>query len=483
MEGGWADRGALWREKARALQLRLRERFRVVVARPSRWRRAPEGEGSYYSATLQRLVSRAVGLFEGASPWSSQPSPSGLYRKRGVSEDVDGIDDSIVVRLLQAVAVPVIGNACHVFMHGLNHVQIYGAEKLHTALSERPKGKPLLTVSNHVASVDDPFVIASLLPPNLLLDAHNLRWTLCATDRCFRNSVLSAFFRCCKVLPVSRGDGVYQKGMDMALSKLNNGGWVHIFPEGSRSRDGGRTIASSKRGVGRLVMDADDMPIVIPFVHMGMQEIMPVGSHFPRLGKKVTVLVGDPIQFEDLFLSSHDAKVASREALYDAVSSRIGHRLRELKMQVEELALEHKDRHNRHVTQFASELWQHADWEAFGMATYLSKEEDSVSFGSEISAYLQRILHPTKRPKIQSHSITIGFSYNDSIVSRMRSYMNPTELMGFAAKGLVVSSRTLKERYNTFEAGSCKRVGRFLEVNVLQQWNTMVRQIQGQSIA
>lgn len=69
----------------------------------------------------------------------------------------------------------------------------------------------MLQVSNHVAAIDDPFVIASLLPPNMMLDAHNLRWTLCATDRCFNNPVLSAFFRCVKVLPVSRGDGIYQK--------------------------------------------------------------------------------------------------------------------------------------------------------------------------------------------------------------------------------------------------------------------------------
>ena len=44
----------------------------------------------------------------------------------------------------------------------------------------------------------------------------------------------------------------FAQGMDMALSKLNSGGWVHIFPEGSRSRDGGKTIAPAKRGVGRL---------------------------------------------------------------------------------------------------------------------------------------------------------------------------------------------------------------------------------------
>jgi hypothetical protein len=59
--------------------------------------------------------------------------------------------------------------------------------------------------------MDDPFVIASLLPPSIMLEAQKLRWTLCATDRCFTNPVLSTFFRSVKVLPVSRGEGIYQK--------------------------------------------------------------------------------------------------------------------------------------------------------------------------------------------------------------------------------------------------------------------------------
>jgi len=34
-------------------------------------------------------------------------------------------------------------------------------------------------------------------------------------------------------------------------------------------------------------MDADSIPVVIPFVHTGMQEIMPVGTKFPKVGKQV----------------------------------------------------------------------------------------------------------------------------------------------------------------------------------------------------
>lgn len=75
-------------------------------------------------------------------------------------------------------------------------------------------------MSNHVASVDDPFVIASLLPPSVMLDAQNLRWTMCATDRCFSNPVTSAFFKSVKVLPLSRGEGIYQKVLQLSSFSL-----------------------------------------------------------------------------------------------------------------------------------------------------------------------------------------------------------------------------------------------------------------------
>ncbi|XAR52635.1 1-acylglycerophosphocholine O-acyltransferase [Bertholletia excelsa] len=438
MVGELIGRGDLWKNKARSLQLRLRDRFRVAVNRHCRRPRFADG---YFSSTTQRWLLRFRSFRR-----DSLPSTSAFCRKR-VGKDIRVEEDSVITRMLQAVAVPIIGNVCHVFMHGLNRVQVYGAEKLQRALLERSDKQSLITVSNHVASMDDPLVIASLLPPSTLLDANRLRWTLCATDRCFRNPVTSAFFRSVKVLPVSRGEGIYQKGMDLAISKLNHGGWVHIFPEGSRSRDGGRTMGPAKRGVGRLILDADTIPLVVPFVHIGMQDIVPIGAKFPRIGKMVTVLIGDPICFNDLLMEDNPNE--SRASLYDAVSSRIGDRLSELKIQVERLAVEQslKSQNDPYDSMDRAEwILQQIDWESLGTRSYGTSEGDSDSstFIEDHQAEPRVNLDVPKEPISPDRHSRLDFSYKGGIVSRVRGYMDPTELMGFAARALFMNSR-LKE--------------------------------------
>ncbi|CAL0302302.1 unnamed protein product [Lupinus luteus] len=458
------DRRDVWKSKARSLQLQLKYRFRVAVDR--HWRRRhhvfiPSGDG-YFSETLNRCINRFRDFRR-----DSLPSSSSFYRKR-VTKDFSSEEDSTLLRMMQAVAVPVIGNVCHVFMNGLNRVQVYGLEKLQSALLERPKGKPLLTVSNHVASMDDPLVIASLLPPQVLMDAKNLRWTLCATDRCFKNPVTSAFFRSLKVLPVARGEGIYQKGMDLAILKLNHGGWVHIFPEGSRSRDGGKTMGSSKRGVGRLVLDGDSMPIVVPFVHTGMQEIMPIGASFPRIGKMVTVLIGDPINFDDI-LSIENGPEVPRKMLYDAVSTRIGDRLHELKVQVDKLAIEqemHLQDNPSHNIERASGILQQVDWELFGMSSVMSSDDDSKQRQETVSIPNISVSQPQQSDTDNDQSRRIGFSY------RMRGYMNQMELMSFAARGLFMrNNETNNSAGYSRELGPVKAWKQFLEANLLRHWN------------
>jgi monolysocardiolipin acyltransferase len=405
---------------------------------------------------------------------AAKPSSSALrfYRKK-VGKEVDGIEDSVIFRSFQALAVPLIGNACYVFMHGLNSVQIYGAEKLHQALQERPKGKPLLTVSNHVAAMDDPFVIASLLPPSVMLEAQKLRWTLCATDRCFTNPVLSTFFRSVKVLPVSRGDGIYQKGMDMALSKLNSGGWVHIFPEGSRSKDGGKTIAPSKRGVGRLVMDADSLPVVIPFVHTGMQDIMPVGKRIPRAGKQVIVVVGDPINFDDLIIdNSDDTQHLSRGILYDKATQRIGQRLQELKVEVDRLASEQQSELQNHHIQNVSDdgyrLWQQVDWEGFGIGSSMLPSEPSFVQEQSKEAEPEP---PLEVEQSLSPAPSAAISFN--VPHWFQRHVDPSELMGFAARGLIKNGKFLEECYRELqEPATLNSWWRSQACNAVPRWST-----------
>lgn len=451
-------RGDLWKSKAKALQLRLRDRFRVVV---DRHRRRPHifsaASDGYFSSTVQRWLNHFRDFRR-----DSLHSHSAFYRKR-VSKDFNADEESVIIRMVQSVAVPLLGNMCHVFMHGLNRVQVYGVEKLHDALLHRPKNKPLLTVSNHVASVDDPFIIASLLPPSVLMDAQNLRWTLCASDRCFKNPVSSAFFQSVKVLPVARGEGIYQKGMDMAIAKLNSGSWVHIFPEGSRSRDGGKTMGSSKRGVGRLILDADTVPLVIPFVHTGMQEIMPIGATLPRIGKRVTVLLGDPIHFDDI-LDAEGVENISRGKMYDAVSSRIGQRLQQLKVQVEKLALEQSVEFQQAaagITERAADMLQQVDWGSFGAGSHVSTEERDLPCEPR----------PSQELLSSDRYFRIGFSYDSIIISRMRGYMDSTELLGFAARGLFMNFRAREHTASIRDVGPVRAWKQFLEANLLGQWN------------
>ena len=61
--------------------------------------------------------------------------------------------------------------------------------------------------------------------------------------------------------------------MNEILGELNRGAWLHLFPEAKINDT--KTFIRLKWGVGRLVADSDETPIVLPFYHYGMDEILP----------------------------------------------------------------------------------------------------------------------------------------------------------------------------------------------------------------
>eukprot|EP00898_Chlorokybus_atmophyticus_P003750 jgi/Chlat1/4376/Chrsp29S04518 len=336
-------------------QIRRRAARRMAVAAAAHARFKGNVVAARWLKTLDRLdLPRVAALFSGslaptlaaatssAKQLSVQPLPSlevRLVESDGAmvsGQSADG--ESLLTHAAQTVTLAVVGTASRLFMHGLNDTRVYAAEKLEAVVRHRKEGQGLVTVSNHVASMDDPLVLASALPASVLLDRHLVRWTLCATDRCFKNPVMSAFFRAGKVLPVERGAGINQQGMQVATDKLRRGEWVHIFPEGSRSRNGGRVLGPMRRGVGKLVAEGgDQVPLVVPLVHTGMERVIPVGKKLPAVGQQVSVLIGDPVPVEDLVEDFRNNKLSDKE-LYTAIAFRVGEALSALKLE-----LEHKE--------------------------------------------------------------------------------------------------------------------------------------------
>jgi hypothetical protein len=90
-------------------------------------------------------------------------------------------------------------------------------------VTERPEGQGLVTVANHLSTLDDPGIISAVLPwteftQDTLHD--RMRWVMCAESVCFTNPFLTAFFRCGKTFPVARGGGVDQPVMEVAAEKV-----------------------------------------------------------------------------------------------------------------------------------------------------------------------------------------------------------------------------------------------------------------------
>ncbi len=135
-------------------------------------------------------------------------------------------------------------------------------------VNNRPKGKPLITVSNHDSCCDDALTLGAAVPTSwFFFNLDRLRWLLGAREICFTKPSHSIFFRMGKVLPIVRGHGVYQQTMNEVLHELNKGNWLHLFPEGKINLE--KEFIRLKWGVGRLVADAAITPVVLPFYHCG----------------------------------------------------------------------------------------------------------------------------------------------------------------------------------------------------------------------
>lgn len=180
-----------------------------------------------------------------------------------------------------------------------NNFDVKNHEIFRKVLWDRPG--PLMTVSNHISTVDDPLIWGGLLTGkevHSLINEGQMRWAVGARELTFTNPFTSWFFGRGQVIPIVRGDGIYQPAMREAIEILNTDRWLHYFPEGKVIQYKDR-IGRLKWGIGRLMMEARKDVTILPIILKGF-DLMKPNDLMPMLNHNIEVIIGNPLNSSDL---------------------------------------------------------------------------------------------------------------------------------------------------------------------------------------
>jgi 1-acyl-sn-glycerol-3-phosphate acyltransferase len=171
-----------------------------------------------------------------------------------------------------------------------------------------PRTGGLIIAANHL-SWSDPVLLAHYL-------YNNGRWpVILAKSGLFKVPVLGRFLIQMLVIPVHRGSTEATQSLKIAEQRLEDGGCIIFYPEGTITRDPGLWPMAGRTGVARLAL-LTGAPVV-PIAHWGAQELLPYGEKKPRLFPRKTfrVLAGPPVD-----LSKYEGRPMRGTVLRDATA-------------------------------------------------------------------------------------------------------------------------------------------------------------------
>jgi len=171
---------------------------------------------------------------------------------------------------------------------------------------------PALIACNHESFLDPPCVSVAFRNPIHFLARKTL----------FDNPRFGGLISRLNALPVDQ-EKPDMTGLRRIIGLLKSGERVLVFPEGERTSDG--QFGSAEPGVG-LVIAKSQVP-VLPIRIFGAYDIFPRGAKFPKVMGKLTIVIGEPIDF-----SSEKADSKNRKELYQSFSERTLDAIRALEL-------------------------------------------------------------------------------------------------------------------------------------------------------
>jgi 1-acyl-sn-glycerol-3-phosphate acyltransferase len=186
------------------------------------------------------------------------------------------------------------------FFGTYNRWRVYHPERV-------PKAGGFIIASNH-ASFCDPPIVGTACPRDI---------SYLARESLFRFPVIGYVMRQMNALPVDR-DGGGGAGLKSILNRLQAGGGIILFPEGTRTHDG--QLQPARSGIGLTVIKSS-VPVV-PVRIFGSYEAMNRRMILPR-PRKIVVKFGRPLAFAELRAEAKTCSKPRLKAIYQQVADEL----------------------------------------------------------------------------------------------------------------------------------------------------------------
>lgn len=160
--------------------------------------------------------------------------------------------------------------------------QVIGGEHI-------PATGAAILASNHLSFLDSIF-LPLMVPRRITFLAKSDFFT----EKGIKGFLKKCFFAGVGQVPIDRSGGdASRAALETGKRILAQGKLLGIYPEGTRSPDG--RLYRGKTGPARMALEAG-VP-VIPVVMVGTAEVLPAGSSRPRIGPRVRIIIGAPMDF------------------------------------------------------------------------------------------------------------------------------------------------------------------------------------------